>query len=200
MTLEPLLGRIAACEICRDHLPLGPKPLLKVAPEVRVLVIGQAPGRLAHVSGVPWDDPSGNRLRDWLGISSETFYEHPGLGLMPMGFCYPGTGQGGDLAPRPECAETWHEELLASMPHLETTVLIGRYAQLAYLPETADKRAAKKRSVTEVVRAWQETFPRILPLPHPSPRNNRWLRNNPWFEAEVLPALRDRVSALLAGK
>ena len=194
MSLDPLLRKIAACDICRAHLPLGPRPLLKVAAEARVLIIGQAPGRLAHESGVPWDDPSGNRLREWLGVSNETFYHHPGLGLMPMGFCYPGTGRGGDLAPRPECADTWHEDLLATLPRVETAVLIGRYAQQAYLPEVA-----KKRTVTEVVRAWRESFPRLLPLPHPSPRNNRWLRNNPWFEAEVLPALRDQVSCLLAG-
>lgn len=192
MALDRLLQRISGCEICRAHLPLGPRPLLKVGAEARVLVIGQAPGRLAHESGVPWDDPSGKRLRDWLGVSDATFYEDPGLGLMPMGFCYPGTGKGGDLAPRAECAEAWHEELLAGMTGLRTTVLVGRYAQSAYLP------GAPKRSVTETVRAWRETFPRLLPLPHPSPRNNIWLRKNPWFEAEVLPALRDRVADLLA--
>ncbi|MEM7048451.1 MAG: uracil-DNA glycosylase family protein [Acidobacteriota bacterium] len=191
MSLSGLLDDVSRCEICQSHLPLGPRPLLRIESAARLVIIGQAPGRLAHQSGIPWNDPSGDRLRDWLGISREEFYRHPALAIMPMGFCFPGTGRGGDLAPRPECASTWHAALLAEMPRLETTLLIGRYAQNTYLDGT-------KRSVTAAVKTWAETFPRLLPLPHPSPRNNRWLKQNPWFEIEVLPALRRKVAEMLS--
>lgn len=189
--LDVLLERVRGCELCLEHLPLGPQPLLKASRRVEILVIGQAPGRRAHESGVPWDDPSGDRLRDWLGVTRDAFYDDPRLGLMPMGFCYPGTGAGGDLAPRPECMEAWHEELLSEMPRLALTLLVGKYAQSAYLPY------GSKLSVTEAVRSWKRTLPRLLVLPHPSPRNNRWLKSNPWFESDVLPDLRGRVRRAL---
>ena len=190
-SLRKLSKEVSACEICREHLPLGPRPLFKIHARARILVIGQAPGRKAHESGIPWNDPSGDRLRDWLGVSRQTFYDHAAIALMPMGFCYPGTGKGGDLAPRPECREAWHAMLLSAMPAVELTLLIGRYALDAYLP------AAAGRSVTAAVEGWRESFPSRLPLPHPSPRNNRWLKKNPWFERDVLPELRATVERLI---
>lgn len=191
MSLKRLLGEVAECRICEEFLPLGPRPLVKIWAPARLVIIGQAPGRKAHESGIPWNDPSGDRLREWLGVSREVFYDDPRIALMPMGFCFPGTGKGGDLPPRPECREAWHEQLEAAMPNLEMRLLIGRYALDAYLPES------KGRSVTTVVEGWREIFPQRLPLPHPSPRNNRWLKRNPWFETEVLPKLRTQVAQLL---
>lgn len=188
--LEDVVGRIRACSICSAHLPLGPRPLVRVHPDVRILIIGQAPGRRAHERGVPWDDPSGDRLRQWLGVSRAVFYEADRLGLLPMGFCYPGTGSGGDLPPRPECADSWHEEVLERLPRLESTLVIGRYAHRRYL-------SGASRSVTEAVKAWRQQFPRLIPMPHPSPRNNRWIAANPWFEEELVPALRAVVARSL---
>ncbi len=190
MSLLPLLDDVRACTVC-NGLPLGPRPLLQIAPGVRVLLIGQAPGRRAHESGIPWNDPSGDRLREWLGLSRAQFYDDPRLGLLPMAFCYPGTGKGGDFAPRPECQETWHERLLDHMPKIRTTLLLGKYAHARYLPDAP-------KSVTEAVRSWERTAPRFFPLPHPSPRNNRWLKANPWFEADTLPALRAEVKQAFA--
>ncbi|MCH9650669.1 MAG: uracil-DNA glycosylase family protein [Deltaproteobacteria bacterium] len=190
-SLNVLKREILRCKLCAAHLPLGPQPLLRISNEVRILIIGQAPGRVAHESRVPWNDKSGDRLQAWLGTTRETFYGAPEIGLMPMGFCYPGTGKGGDLPPRVECAEAWHEEILARLPQLALTVLIGKYALERYLP------GGKGLSVTEAVRGWQTNFPRLLPLPHPSPRNNRWLKSNPWFEEKVLPVLRGEVATLL---
>ena len=161
--------------------------------QARILIIGQAPGRRVHETGIPWNDPSGDRLRQWLGIERETFYDARLFGIVPMGFCYPGTGISGDLPPRPECAEEWHDALLAHMPAVELTVLLSRYALDRYLAERM------KRNLTETVRAWREYRPRFLPLPHPSPRNNRWLVRNPWFEEDVLPSLRRRVRKILRG-
>jgi uracil-DNA glycosylase len=188
-SLEALLGRVSACELCAEHLPLGPRPLLKIAADVRVLIIGQAPGRVAHASGIPWDDRSGDRLRAWLGLDREMFYGSSRLGLMPMGFCYPGTGKSGDLPPRPECAEAWHQLLLERMPHLRMTLLVGRHAQLAYGPGRV--------SLTDAVRAFRDRPGDVAVLPHPSPRNNRWLAANPWFDAEVVPILKRRVTKLV---
>ncbi len=189
--LTALLSEISKCELCVPHLPLGPRPLLKVTSQVKVLVVGQAPGRLAHASGTPWDDKSGDRLRDWLGLSREIFYSVPELGIVPMGMCFPGTGKNGDLPPRKECATAWHERLWAQMPGLQLTLLIGKYAQQAYLPDGA------RLSVTAAVKAWRDYFPRWLPLPHPSPRNNLWLKSNPWFEHQVIPELQDQIRRLI---
>ncbi len=190
-SLENLRTRIAKCDQCSAHLPLGPRPLLAVSRRVRVLVIGQAPGRQAHMRGVPWDDKSGDRLRAWLGLTRERFYSASELGLMPMGFCFPGSSTSGDLAPRTECAAMWHEALLAQMPRLRLTILIGKYAQDAYLPNEGAP------TVTEAVRGWASTFPQFLALPHPSPRNNRWLKVNPWFATEILPMLQAEVARLI---
>ncbi|WP_339805028.1 uracil-DNA glycosylase family protein [uncultured Marinobacter sp.] len=189
--LKDLLTEIRACSLCAAELPCGPRPVVQVSGEARLLIAGQAPGRRVHETGLPFNDPSGDRLRSWLGIGRDQFYDDPRIAIVPMGFCYPGTGKSGDLPPRPECADTWRQLLLARLPQLELTLAIGQYAQRWHLP-------GPSQAVTERVRHWQSHWPSILPLPHPSPRNNLWLRRNPWFEAEVLPVLRERVTLLLA--
>ena len=190
-SLAGLHTEIARCTVCAKDLPLGPRPVFRVSPTARILVIGQAPGRLVHASGVPWDDPSGKRLRQWMQVEDGVFYDSVQVGIMPMGFCYPGTGKSGDLPPRPECATLWHEVLLAKMPAIELTLLIGQYAQNYYLQDRC------KKTLTETVQTWREYAPTHLPLPHPSPRNNLWLKRNPWFEREVVPHLQDRIHSIL---
>jgi uracil-DNA glycosylase len=160
-------------------------------PKARILIAGQAPGKKVHDSGVPFDDASGNRLREWMGVTREVFYDPEKIAILPMGFCYPGTGKSGDLPPRSECAPAWRKQLLGELRHLEVTLVIGRYAQAYHFGETGV-------TVTDLVRSWRSYWPQIIPLPHPSPRNNLWLRRNPWFEAELLPSLRERVSEVLA--
>ena len=189
-SLGNLLTEIRDCDICAEHLPLGPRPVLVAHRAARILIIGQAPGTRVHESGIPWDDPSGHRLRDWLGLDREQFYDEKKVALVPMGFCYPGKGRSGDLPPRPECASTWHEALLRRMPNIELTLLLGQYALSRYLDERREK------DLTETVRSWQKYRPRYVPLPHPSPRNNIWLKRNPWFEDQVVPYLRRRVKRL----
>lgn len=192
-SLERLLRDVAACTHCAAHLPHEPRPVLRAGAGARVLVVGQAPGSRVHATGVPWNDPSGVRLRAWLGVDEETFYDTSRFALVPMGFCYPGKGRSGDLPPRPECAPLWHDELRARMPQVRLTLLLSRYALAHYLGGRA------RPSVAETVRAWREYAPEFVPLPHPSPRNNLWLRRHPWFEREVLPELRRRVRAALRG-
>lgn len=187
-----LLAEIRACARCAGHLPHGPRPVVQFDPSARILVAGQAPGRKVHASGVPFDDASGARLRAWMGVSPEVFYDATRVALLPMGFCYPGTGVSGDLPPRPECAPAWRAGLMDRLRKLELTLVIGQYAMGYHLPRTGS-------SLTETVRAWREHWPRVLPLPHPSPRNNIWLKRNPWFEQEVVPALQARVAQVLAG-
>lgn len=187
---QNILNKVRACSLCQD-LPLGPKPILQLNPQAKILIAGQAPGRITHHKGIPFDDPSGNRLREWLGVSREDFYDETKFAILPMAFCFPGTGKRGDLAPPTICAETWRKQLLESLPNIELTLLIGRYAQDWHL------NIKKKQTLTEVVANWRDYFPEQLPLPHPSPRNNRWLKNNPWFELEVLPELKARVKTLL---
>lgn len=189
-SLSSLLREVRACRICEAHLPLGPRPLLQVSPAARVLIAGQAPGARTHESGIPFDDASGQRLREWLGIGPEVFYDPRCIAILPMGFCYPGKGRSGDLPPRPECAPAWRDALLDHLPEVELTLVIGRYAHDHHL------RGAGP-TLTATVKAWREYWPGILPLPHPSPRNNPWLRKNPWFEQELLPALRSRVGQLI---
>lgn len=188
-----LLRDVRACDRCAAHLPLGPRPVLQCHPDARILIAGQAPGRRVHESGVPFADASGDRLRDWLGLSPEAFYDEHQVALLPMGFCFPGTGTSGDLPPRRECAPAWREALLAHLTDLRLTVVIGQYAQAYHLPGPAT-------SVTEVVAAWRTFGPGVIPLPHPSPRNNRWLAQHPWFEAELVPVLRRRVAAALGAR
>lgn len=191
--LDALLADIRACTICAAALPLGPRPVLRAAPSARLLIVGQAPGTRVHESGIPWDDPSGDRLRDWLAVDKDTFYDQARIAIVPMGFCYPGKAKnGGDNPPRPECAPRWHPAVLDALPNLELTLLVGMYAQKFYL---GNKR---RKTMTETVAAWRDTLPQYLPLPHPSWRNTGWLKRNPWFEADVLPELRARVSRLLS--
>ncbi|MEJ8810450.1 uracil-DNA glycosylase family protein [Variovorax ureilyticus] len=189
--LAPLLRDIRACTLCAPNLPHPPRPVLQVHRAACILVAGQAPGRKVDHSGIPFDDASGDRLRLWMGIDRETFYDPTLIAVVPMGFCYPGTGASGDLPPRPECATAWRDRVLAGLPNIRLTLVIGQYAQAWHLGHGAGA------GVTETVRAWREHWPAMLPLPHPSPRNNLWLRRNPWFEEEVIPALRARVQMLL---
>ena len=188
-----LFDAIAACRACEALLPHGPRPVVRTAdPRARILIIGQAPGAKVHASGVPWDDASGKRLRDWLGVTPEDFYDQSRFAIVPMGFCYPGRGSGGDNPPRPECAPLWHPSVLAVLPDIRLTLLIGAHAQAWYL---GDRR---KATLGETVRAWRYYIGSgYLPLVHPSPRNGIWLRRNPWFEAEVVPYIREQVAACL---
>ena len=190
--LEDLLSEIRACRICAQHLPLGPRPVLRASATAKLLIIGQAPGTKVHESGIPWNDASGERLRDWLDMTPRVFYDETRVAIVPMGFCYPGRDQkGGDNPPRPECTPEWHQKLLNLIPEVKLTLLVGMYAQKHYLG------AARKKTMTETVRGWRETLPRFLPTPHPSWRTTGWLRKNPWFEAEVVPELRQRVRRLV---
>jgi len=189
--MKKLLSDIRDCEVCAGHLPLGPRPIVAAHQDARIIIIGQAPGTKVHETGVPWDDPSGRQLRKWLGVSDEVFYNESKIALVPMGFCYPGKGKGGDLPPRPECAPLWHQKLWDSMPNLELIILIGTYAQKYYLKEQMEK------NLTETVRSYRNYLPKYFPLPHPSPRNRFWLTKNPWFEDEVLGDLDDLVNKLV---
>ncbi|MEM9525892.1 MAG: uracil-DNA glycosylase family protein [Bacteroidota bacterium] len=188
---HPKLREAHACTVCAEYLPLGPKPLFRIHPNCRIGLLSQAPGRLAHESGIAWDDPSGRRLRDWLGVDEATFYDSTLFAVLPTGFCYPGKGKGGDLPPRLECSPLWQKPLLALMPKLEVKLLIGAYSQQYYLGKQ------RKKNLTETVRAYQEYLPKYFPLPHPSPRNGIYLRRNPWIEAEVIPALQGLVAGIV---
>jgi uracil-DNA glycosylase len=191
--LAPLLAEIRACRLCEAHLPLGPRPVVQASSSARLLIVSQAPGRKVHASGIPFDDVSGNRLRDWLGVDRTTFYDARRIAIVPMGFCFPGSGRGGDLPPRPECAPIWHPRLLPQLRKVQLTLAIGQYAQAGLLG------AQRGSSLTTQVQAWREHLAHgLLPLPHPSPRNQLWLKRNPWFETELLPELRRLVAELLA--
>ena len=191
-SLRTLLPQVRACRLCEHALPHGPRPVVQISRTATILIAGQAPGRRVHETGIPFNDPSGERLREWMGIDRDTFYDDKKIALLPMGFCYPGTGANGsgDLPPRAECAPAWREALLANLPKLQLTIVIGQYAQ-AYHLKTA------KQSVTDAVRAWKTYWPQQIPLPHPSPRNQMWVKKNPWFTREVLPALRKRTAELI---
>jgi len=192
ISLEPLLAEIRACRACAAELPFEPRPVVRVGAQTRLLISGQAPGRRVHESGLPFDDPSGDRLRTWMGVDRETFYGDPAIGVAGMAFCYPGTDRNGaDYPPMPRCAPLWRPRLEAELPNVELTLLVGGYAQAWTLGKAA------KRSVTETVRAWRDYPPDVLPTPHPSWRNTGWLKRNPWFEEEVTPYLRDRVAQLI---
>ena len=189
--MEALLTAVRACRACEQMLPLGPRPVLRASAAARILIVGQAPGSKVHASGIPWDDASGDHLRAWMGIGKDVFYDNEAIAIVPMGYCYPGRGKGGDNPPRPECAQLWLDQLLQKMPQIELTLLIGQYAQRHFL----GKR--RKPTLTETVRAWREYGPEYFPLVHPSPRNTPWQQRNPWFEAELLPGLRSRIAATL---
>ena len=190
LSVATLLAEVRGCTICAEHLPLGPRPILQWHPRARILIAGQAPGRKVHESETPFADASGDRLRDWLGMTREVFYDAKQVTILPMGFCYPGTGQSGDLPPRSECASAWREKLLRPLKSLQLTLVIGQFAQAYHMPGSGD-------SVTETVRSWREHWPSVVPLPHPSPRNNIWIRRNTWFESDLLPLLRLRVAEVL---
>ena len=188
--LQNLLEQVRSCTLCEKDLPLGPRPVVRANSNAKILIIGQAPGTKVHASGTPWDDASGNRLRAWMGISPEVFYNEQQIAIMPMGFCYPGRGKSGDLPPRKECAPQWHQALLAQLPNIQCTLFIGNYAQNYYLDN-------KHKNLTERVKAWRDYFPTQIPLVHPSPRNQIWLKKNPWFEQNVVPQLQQVVTAVL---
>ncbi len=190
-SLNSLIASANACRLCASHLPFGPRPLFQLHASARLLIAGQAPGRAAHVSGIPFNDASGDRLRQWLGIDRTIFYDARRVAILPMGFCYPGSSVGGDLAPRPECAPAWRAAILSKLTALELTLVIGRYAMAYHLP-------VNKKPLSETVRAWRNYWPVAVPLPHPSPRNRAWVKRNPWFEQELLPVLKQRVAAVLA--
>jgi uracil-DNA glycosylase len=190
--LERLLAEVRACRTCAAHLPLGPRPTIRARRSARLLIVGQAPGTKVHETGIPWNDPSGERLRAWLGIERDTFYDEERIAIIPMGLCYPGRlPRGGDAPPRPECAPLWHARLRAELPNIALTLLVGSYAQAHYL------RDRRGKTMSETVMNWRAFLPDMLPTPHPSWRTTAWQKKNPWFDAELLPELRQRVHALL---
>lgn len=190
--LDDLLSDIAACRACAPYLPHVPRPVVRVRPETRILICGQAPGRLVHETGLPFNDPSGVRLRQWMGLDRETFYGRPEIGVAAMAFCFPGTNpKGGDYPPPPRCAALWRPQLLEQLPNVELTLLVGSYSQAWALGDRVG------RTMTDTVAAWRSFGPNLLPMPHPSWRNTAWLKRNPWFEEEVTPYLRQRVAGIL---
>ncbi|MGI9599037.1 MAG: uracil-DNA glycosylase family protein [Acidimicrobiales bacterium] len=188
--LTDLLTEVRACTVCAENLPAGPRPIVQVGRAAGIVIIGQAPGRRVHESGTPWQDPSGDRLREWLGLTVEEFYDPQRVAIVPMGFCYPGSAKSGDKPPRPECAPLWHERLLAMLPADRLEIIIGTYAQKRYIENRAP-------NLTETVASWENYLPNQVVLPHPSPRNAHWLTRNPWFESETLPSVRSRIDEVL---
>ena len=194
MSSAALHDEIKACTLCAEHLPLGPRPIVQFSSNSRILIIGQAPGTKVHASGIPWDDDSGDRLRDWLGLDKSDFYDAAKVAIMPMGLCYPGKAKGGDAPPRKECAPQWHDQILAHLPRTRLTLLVGSYAQSQYLPHT------RKLSLTERVRQGEQesdALGPVIPLPHPSWRVRMWIGRNPWFETDIVPRLQTRVAQLV---
>lgn len=189
--MEELLHTISQCDICKAHLPLGPRPVVTAHKHSKIIIIGQAPGLKVHQSGIPWDDQSGKRLRQWLDVSEAEFYNTKNFAIIPMGFCYPGKAKTGDLPPRPECAPQWHNVLLEKLPQVELVLLIGAYAQKYYLKEKA------KRTLTETVSEYKTYLPTYFPMPHPSPTNRFWRSKNPWFEELVVPELQQIIKNIL---
>jgi uracil-DNA glycosylase len=186
-----LVEQVSKCVICEPQLPLGARPVIQFNSSARILIAGQAPGIKVHESGIPFNDQSGERLRQWLGLTKQQFYDAHNIAILPMGFCYPGKGKSGDLPPRKECAPAWRAPLLAALPNIQLTIVLGKYAQNYHLPHS------KALPLTELVKSWRDYWPTHLPLPHPSPRNNIWLKNNPWFEQQVVPELKKRVAEIL---
>jgi len=189
--LHALLKEIRSCTICEAELPIAPRPVLVADPRAVILVAGQAPGRKVHETGIPWNDASGDRLRVWLGLTREEFYDRSKIAIVPMGFCFPGTGPSGDHPPRPECSRTWHERLLPLLRNIRLRIIVGSYARNYHLPQQG------KATLTETVAAWRQYAPECFPLPHPSPRNQLWLRRNSWFERDVVPQLQAAVRLAL---
>ncbi|MCG6952815.1 MAG: uracil-DNA glycosylase family protein [Betaproteobacteria bacterium] len=191
LSLERVAREARACRLCEAVLPHAPRPVFHIGRGARLMIVGQAPGRRVHETGIPWNDPSGDRLRAWLAMDRETFYDRAQIAILPTGLCYPGTVDGSDLPPRPECAPLWHPRFRAALPNIRLTLLVGQYAQAHYLG------AARKSSLSETVRAYREYLPNFFPLPHPSWRNSAWITRNPWFEKQLLPALRRAVTSAL---
>lgn len=189
--MEKLLVEIRSCTVCQEHLPLGPRPIVAATPNSKIVLASQAPGRKAHVHNKAWDDPSGKKLREWLGVTDEEFYDPKNFAVLPTGFCYPGKGKTGDLPPRKECAPLWHPRIWDRLEGVELVLIIGKYAQDMYLKENA------KQNLTENVRCYEEFLPTYFPLPHPSPVNHFWMGKNPWFAEEVLPTLQKHISRIL---
>lgn len=190
--MQDLLTEIHNCTLCQEQLPLGPRPVVAAHTTSKIIIIGQAPGTAVHNSGIPWDDQSGKNLRDWMGIDTTMFYDETKIGIIPMGFCYPGRGKSGDNPPTKICAPTWHDQLFNEIEKPELILLIGKYAQDYYLGKTA------KKNLTETVIHYQDYLPKYFVLPHPSPRNNIWQAKNEWFKAEVLPDLKVRIKEVLS--
>jgi len=190
--MDKLIFQIRNCKECLPHLKDGVNPIIAASPKSKIVIIGQAPGRIVHKTSIPWNDKSGDNLRHWLGIDKTIFYDADQIALMPMGFCYPGTGKTGDLPPRPECAPLWHNKLLAMMTNAKLILLIGNYAQNYYLKDKT------KNTLTETVHNFKLYLPKYFPLPHPSPRNNIWQAKNEWFGKEILPVLKKKVKNILA--
>jgi len=191
-SLENVLTDVSACRICEKDLPLGPRPVVRASSTARLLIIGQAPGTKVHETGIPWNDASGDRLRQWLGVDQQTFYDQDRIAIMPMGFCYPGRNpKGGDHPPRPECAPQWHDRLYKHLHAIEMTLLVGSYAQAYYL------KGFRRKTMTETCRAWRDYGPTLMPTPHPSWRTTFWMKKNPWFESDLLPVLQERVHRLI---
>lgn len=189
---DQLLTNILNCTICEKELPLGANPVLQIDPKAQILIVGQAPGIRVHKTGIPFNDPSGDRLRNWMNIDKETFYNKEKIAILPMAFCYPGTGKSGDLPPDPRCKKHWREKILKELPNIKLTLVIGKYAMDYHLKDNQAK------NLTKTVENWQDYLPEIIPLPHPSPRNNIWLKKNPWFEKEVISQLRNIISNILS--
>lgn len=190
-SLQKLLQKVRSCQVCKEHLPFEPRPVLRASATAVIMIVGQAPGRKVHETGIPWNDPSGDRLRLWLKLSKDEFYDESRIAIIPTGFCYPGKARGGDLPPRPECAPLWHPSLKQHLPRLKLTLLIGSYAQKYYLREKL------RPSLAETVQAYRDYLPDYFPLPHPSPRNIRWFKTHPWFEKEIVPEVRRRVHEMI---
>jgi uracil-DNA glycosylase len=192
--MKTLLNKIRGCEVCKEHLPLGPRPVVQLSTQSKIIIIGQAPGKRVHETGIPWNDASGRKLREWMGIDETAFYDPNIFAIMPMGFCYPGKGISGDLPPRPECAPLWHAQILENLPSASLILLIGQYAQRYYLKKNC------KINLTETVKNYKEYFPKYIPLPHPSPRNQNWLKINPWFKEDVIPELQKKIKLAIHAK
>ena len=190
-SFDKLVTEVRACKLCAQDLPVSPNPIFQIDPRARILIAGQAPGRKAHETGIPFSDPSGDRLRAWMGVTKETFYTASKIAILPMGFCYPGTGVNGDLPPWPECAITWRKSLIDRLPNIELILVIGQYSAAWHF------KTEPKSTLTNLVKDWRNYWPHALPMPHPSPRNQRWLKKNPWFEDEVLIELKPRIAMLV---
>ncbi len=189
--MKTLLEKIQQCEVCKEHLPSVPRPIVQLSALSKIIIIGQAPGRRVHETGIPWNDASGRKLREWMNVDESTFYEPDIFSILPIGFCYPGKGISGDLPPRPECAPLWHEQVFNYFKSPVLILLIGQYAQRYYL------KKGFKGSLTETVKNYQEFLPKYFPIPHPSPRNQNWMRINPWFTKEALPELRNIINKII---